>query len=558
MKLYINIKKILILLLFVCTSLLVGAQPASVKKAAQSVFVLTTFNADGTIHGTSYGAFIGQNGEALSLWTPFNGAASAVVVDVHGQKYDVDVMMGVSELYNLCKFQIKGARTSPLTITSNSTPATSVYLVGYDVKKPVFKKINVERTEKFLDTDNYYIFNDNDVPGTALGCPIVNDAGEILGVMQRPANGGQAFSADARLVNTFQLNGLSINDPTLRATGIRTALPQDEKQAELMLMLADEKNDSAQYCAYIDDYINHFPNSSTGYTSKARNYVQSHKIQEADEWFNRGLKKVTSKDELLSNYAQTVYQVAVYRTDTTFSSWNLDKAEDLIQQAIKINPLPGYKHQLAQIIYAKGDIQKALGLFTELQSTELGKNGEVFYEAAQCKSRLKAPKNEIMDLLTAAVNAQQGPVSAPYVLARGRMYDEQGETRKAFIDYLTYDSLVNNRGTSDFYYLKFKCEMKLHQYQIALNDIAHAIVLNRTEPTLYAEMASLQLRVNQLDDAVKTCNLALQLTQEYSDLYIIKGMALCALKKKAEGLECFNKAKELGDSRAQGLIDKNK
>jgi hypothetical protein len=558
MKIKLPIKSYILSFFFLTALLPAQAQPGPVKKGAQSVFVLTTFNADGSIHSSSHGVFVGQSGVCLSLWSPLKGADKAVVVDAKGRKYDVDVMMGVSELYNLCQFRIKGKGPDALATTTSDVPLKSVYLIGYDLKKPDIKKLNVERSEKFMSTYNYYVFNDNDVSSTALGCPIVNDAGQLLGIMQRPANGGQAYSADARLASTFKLNGLSINDPTLSATGIRTALPNDEEQATLMLMLAGQKVDSTKYAAYLDDFIAQFPNSAEGYSAKARSLTAARRLKEADEMFNLGVKRATNKDEAYSEYAKTVYEAAVLRTDTTFTEWNLKRAETLAQEAYKIRPLPVYRHQEAQAIYAEGDVQKALDIFTELQKTDLGKNGEVYYEAAQCKSRLKAPQSEIMALLDSAVNVQQGMPSAPYVLARGREYDGMGETRKAFKDYLTYDSLMNNNGTSEFYYIKYKCEMKLRQFQLALNDIAHAIVLNRTEPTYYAEMASVQLRVNKLEDAIRTCDLGLQLTQNYADLYIIKGMSLCGLKRKAEGLECFNKAKELGDSRAQGLIDKFK
>ena len=174
------------------------------------------------------------------------------------------------------------------------------------------------------------------------------------------------------------------------------------------------------------------------------------------------------------------------------------------------------------------------------------------------KPLIIAPTTEIISLLDKAVSVQSGSPSAPYVLARARVYDLSGDYRKAFNDYLAYDSLVNFQGTDDFYYSKFKCEMKLRQYQLALNDIAHAIVLNRTAPTYYAEMASLQLKVGKYEDAVKTCDLALQLTQQYSDLYIIKGIALCELKKNEEGINALTSAQQLGDSRAEGLIKKYK
>ena len=251
-----------------------------------------------------------------------------------------------------------------------------------------------------------------------------------------------------------------------------------------------------------------------------------------------------------------VYQASVYQLDSTFTKWNLDKALELSQQAEKLNPLPIYKHQQAQILYAQGKYQKALDLFTALQTTDLGKNGEIYYEAAQCKLQLKSPETEVMQLLDQAVHVQNGLASAPYVLARGRMYDANKDYRKAFSDYMTYDSLMNYNANDEFYYIKYLCETKIRQYKLALNDIAHAIVLNRTEPTYYAEMASLQLRVNQVDDAIKTCDAALQIAPGYADLYIIKGIALCESKKREDGIATLRKAQELNDPRAEGLIKK--
>ena len=100
--------------------------------------------------------------------------------------------------------------------------------------------------------------------------------------------------------------------------------------------------------------------------------------------------------------------------------------------------------------------------------------------------------------------------------------------------------------------------MQLRQFQQALNDFAHAIVLNRAEPTYYAELAQLQLRVNQKEDAVVTADLGLRIAPNYPDLYLIKGLALVNDNKKNEGLAALNKAKELGDTRADDLIKKYK
>lgn len=537
-----------------------GAQTPQALKAAQSIFTLTTFNADGSIHASTHGVFTGNRGEAVAPWHVFEGATRAVAIDAKGQQHNVNTMLGASDIYDVCRFTVDGQGRLPEGIPMATAPVqdSPMFLVEYSLKKPAAKKIATVRVEKFMTSYNYYVFNDQDVSSTDLGCPVVNAAGQLLGVMQRPEEGGQAFSADARITTTFTLNGLSINDPTLKATGIRTALPADEKQATLMLMLATAQNDSARTEAYIDDFTKAFPHSTVGYSTRASRLVQQRRLDMANNVLEQEMKYADKKDEAYNDFAKTVYQAVIYQADTAYTKWSLDKALGLAEQAYKANPLPIYRHLQAQIVYAKGDYAKALDLFTELQGTELGKNGEVYYEAAQCKTQLKAPQADILALLDKAATVQKGSVAAPYILARGRAYDNAGETRKAFVDYCTYDSLINNHGTYTFYYTKFKCEMKLHQYQLALNDIAHAIVLNRTEPVYYAEMASLQLRVNKLEDAIHTCDLALQLTQDNSDLFIIRGIALCESQHKAEGLDMLHKAEALGDTRAAALIKKYK
>lgn len=537
----------------------ISAQSAAVKKAAQSVLSLTTFNKDGTIHSSSHAVLTGNTGEAIAMWHDFTGADRAIVIDTKGKQYDVYVMLGVSENYDLCRFRLKGysnANTSlPLAVSDNQ-PAT-MYIIGYDLKSPSIKVVKPQRTEKFMTDLNYYVFNDQDISGSQLGCPLVDNEGRLLALIQRPEIGGQAYAADARLTKDFKLSGLSINDNTFRATGIRTALPTDKDQAAVMLMLAVSQ-DSTNYEAYIDDFIKQFPTATEGYNARANRLMASGKLADADAMLQDELKHAAEKDVAYSNYAAMVYRATVYRVDTTFTKWNFDRAIELVRAAEKINPQPDYKQQEGQILYAQGKYKEALDIFTGLQQTDLRKNGEIFLEAAQCKTMLQAPKAEIMALLDSAVNAQSGVTSAPYVLARGRAYDNSGEYRKAFKDYLVYDSLMNGRGSDEFYYIKYKCEVNIRQYQIALNDIAHAIVLNPREPVYYAEMASLQLRVNQPDKAVQTCDLALRIPDaaNLSDLYIIKGVALCETGKKEEGLECLKTANEKGDSRAQKLIDK--
>ena len=112
-----------------------NAQSSAVKKAGESVFTLTTFNADGSIHGSSYGVFVGQGGEGIAMWHHFVGADRAVVIDSKGKSHDIDVMMGVSELYDICQFRIKDKAANGLSLAKSNESASPVYLSEYSLKK---------------------------------------------------------------------------------------------------------------------------------------------------------------------------------------------------------------------------------------------------------------------------------------------------------------------------------------------------------------------------------------------------------------------------------------
>ena len=559
MKHTIRIFIVIISLLFTFHPTKIWAQPSPVIQVGQSVFSLTTFKADGSILASSHGFFIGNNGEAISAWTPFIGAASAVVIDANGKKMDVDVMVGANELYDVCKFRVKGKSQSVKFPKNASKSGSKVWIVEYSVKKPKCKEFSIEKVEPFMEKFNYFILNGKPLENTE-GCPFVNSNGEVIGIMQMSKSGEEIHATDAAFVNTFTVSALTINERVLQQTGIRVALPEKEEEAILTLMMAGNRNDSLAYERYIDDFISSFPTSVEGYYSRAKNLLNVNDFEGADHFMQTAIEKATKKDEAHSNFATLIYLKELYKSNIPYEKWNIQKALDEVEKAYAINPISAYQHQKAQLIYSMKDYQKAYDIFMQLTQSDL-RNGELFYEAAQCKSQLKAEKKEILELLDSAISVAQSTGrnnAAPYYLARGRQYDDMGEYRMAVRDYNQYDTLMFGRASHDFYYIKFKCESKIRQYQQALNDIAHAIVLNRQEPLYYAEMASLQLRVNQMEEAITTCDMGIQIDPTYADPYIIKGIAQGELKQIPQARETLLKAKELGDERADGLLEKYK
>ena len=73
-----------------------------------------------------------------------------------------------------------------------------------------------------------------------------------------------------------------------------------------------------------------------------------------------------------------------------------------------------------------------------------------------------------------------------------------------------------------------------------------------------AELASLQLKVGKYEDVLRTFDLSLNVTDNYPDMYILKGVALIQLGRKQEAMEAFQKAADLGDSRGNEYQEKYK
>lgn len=548
-------KKLTLVILFISAVSAAFAQSAMVQKAAKSVFSLTTFSADGSILATSHGVFFGESDECISSFTPFIGASSAVIIDAYGRKAQVESIIGANEMYNICRFKVS---TNVATLPVAEKPAKDkAFAIGYSVKRPSATALTIKTAEKFKDNYNYYVFNE-EINDELEGCPIVNESGQMLGLVQRANTTYDIQSTDARFYAELESSGLSSRDEALKKTSIRIALPTSHDQARLMLMMLDAQTDSMNVIGCVNEYNSRYPNDIDGYSALSRYQVGHGNLARASQAMEECIRNASDKAEAYSEYSKQIYNVAVYTPDSIPCEWTLDLAEQNIKKAIDINGESAYKHQLGLIRFAKGDYQQAFDIFDEISKADMA-NSEVFYEMAQAKSHLGADNAEILPYLDKAIEKCAQPltnISAPYFYTRGLTLDAMGEYKKAMQDYNTYDTLMYFRGPAEFYYTRYKCEVKIRQYQQALNDIAHAAVIQPGEATYLAEMASLQLRVGQYENAVRTCNLCLNLTDEYSDVFIIAGVALMKLENKEEAKKAFERAKELGDERADEYLQK--
>lgn len=539
---------------------LFGQQPKWAKKVAKSAFVLKTFDSEGELKGSSNGFFIDTDGEAVGSFAPFRGASRAVAIDAQGKEKAVDCIIGGDDMYDLSKFMVTAKGTEPLTVASTlPSVGDKVWLMPYAMKKtPVGIMGVVAKIENVKDSIAYYTLR-LVAPIDASGAPVLNENGEVIGILQRPATDKDtlSYAAGVKLASDMKATGLSLNDRALRQTKVKKALPSELEQAILTMYIAAPALDSASYAALVEDFIAKFPKAPDGYIYRAQIATEADKFAEAAADMDKAIDVADKKDVAHNEYAKLIYQKEIYKSDKPYADWSLDKAADEADKAYAISPMPVYKELKARIRYAQKRYDEAYGLYAELANTNL-RSAELFYSASKCKERL-GDSISMVNLLDSAVNTFSKPylkAAAPYLLARARALVTIGKYRAAVLDYNEYEKLLPTELSDAFYYEREQAELEGKLFQQAIDDLKKAIAINPKAAIYYAEKALVEIRVGMFDEAETTAQQCVAVDGQLSDGYLFLGYAQCLKGDKAKGVDNLRKAKELGNGQASALIEK--
>ena len=552
-------KKRIILIILATLPLLAMAQPAWVKKATKSVFTLKTFAEDGSLIGSSNGFFTSANGDAVSNFTPFKGAARAVVIDAAGKEMPVVSIVGVNDMYDVVKFRVSG-KTQPLTISTGATTVGSqVWLLPYHEVKAVPAGV-VRKAETFQGEYEYYTVAMT-MPANTVSTPLINQAGQVIGLMQQPASDKDtlSYAVSARFADSLKVSGFGMNEATLLMTKIKKELPDDLKEAVLALYMANTRQDSAAYVALIEDFITKFPKAAEGYLYRAQLKAGNNDFAGAESDMEIMIKNATDKDDAHYNYARMIYNKNIFQADQKYDNWSMDKALDEIRLANTLNPQPMYRQMEGNILFAQKKYAEAYDIYNQLTNTNL-KSAEVFFSAARCKEMLK-DTTAMLALMDSAMSTFTKPYlkeAAPYLWARAQARMGAKKFREAIADMNDYEELMMANINDNFYYIRHQAEIEGRLYQQALNDITRAIVMNPKETFYYAEKASLEIRVGMYDNAIATAKESLTIDPNDSDGYMFLGVAQCLKGNKKEGIPNLQKAKDMGNLQAEKLIEKYK
>ena len=551
-------KKMMMIGCLLLSAVATFAQPGWTKNASRSVFTLKTFAADGSLIASSNGFFTGTNGEAVSNFTPFKGAARAVVLDAQGKEWQVTGILGVNDMYDVVKFRVNNRKTQPLAVSQTAAPVGSTaWLLNYRDTKNV-KNGPVRKAETFMGDYAYYTVAMT-MSESQVSCPLLNDAGEVIGMMQQPASEKDtlSYAISARFVDSLKVTGVTYNDPALQLTQIKKELPADLKEATVVLYLSATQMDSAAYANLIQDFIQQFPSAPDGYIYRAQQEVGDGNFTAAEKDMETALKNSDQKDETYFTYARMIYNKEIYQSAQPYPNWSLDKALSLIQTANSNNPQPTYRQLEANIRFAQKDYNGAYAIFEELTKTNL-RGADIFFGAARCKEMQKdtTAMLALMDSTIATFDKPYLKEAAPYLWARAEARRNAGKYRDAISDMNEYETLMTATVNDNFYYIRHQTEIQGRLYQQALNDINRAIQINPKEILYYAEKASLEIRVGMYDGAIATAQECIGIDANNSDGYLFLGLAQCLKGQKAEGIKNLEKAKSLGDTQADALIQK--
>lgn len=564
-----GIRHVLLFFLFIF-SLSLHAQPKWAKKARNAIFSIVTYDKEDNILNTGNGFFITESGEAVADYTLFKGAERAVIVTTNGKQMPVTHIIGANEMYDIIKFRVNAGKEK-LTVlpidTTGVAAGTTVWLLPYSSsKETVAINGKVEECVSAAEKYHYYTLK-LPVTDKLTSCPVTNEAGAVIAMIQKPYGDQDAttsYAVDANFAASLSIGALAANNNTLRAIGIRKALPSTEKDALIYLYMKNKHENPDEYLQLLDEFIHTYPKNAEGYQRRAEFYTEKYKDSLHFELAERDIEKAfetsTNKADIHFAFCRMIYLNTVNEKPLNYKDWGLPKALEQVQQAIATDSVPLYLQTEGELLFALGKYREAYQAYQAVNRTNMV-SAATYYAAARALELTgdTTANEEIISLIGMAIDTYAKPYpqeAAPYILARAKAYTAMGKFRDAILDYNEYHRLMGDKVTASFYYQREQVAIAARMNQLAVDDITRAIELAPDNVDYLAEHASLMTRFNRIDAAIPSCLHAIELAPDYADCHRILGICYIQKGEKEKALQCFQKAKELGDEYADALIEK--
>ncbi len=530
------------------------AAPKWIKSGTKSIVHLYAPQQKGDTL-TAYSFFLNETGLLVVPLSVIQNAKEAWITDVSDKSYRISRIKGFNTTYNVAVLQAEMGKKKSVcmpVVDSTQPIGTQVYLM------PNGTLDEITQVEKAGNYD-YFTLKSAANPQLA-GNPIINETGQVVGILQTPVLVARApnYGLDIRYIHGLSIRPIDANNSDLRNCGIQKSLPEDEKQAISFLYLVSATDNPLKE-KYIDDFIQAFPNTVTGYIQKAEWLSNNQRYAEAETTYEQGLKQVTEhSDEIYYSRSRISYLVNIQPNGAGTDLWRLEHALEDISKAQSISPQPIYTLQEANVLFSLKRYEEAFLKYMETTQTNM-RSAEIFMYAWQCKKNLGATNEELLALNDSAVACFTKPYpkeNATYLFLRSNVLTEMGRLREAISDLNDYEHLMQDALSAEFYYKREQLEVRSRMFAPAINDIQKAISLAPKEPLYYSESAAIFIRINDMESAIRECNKAIAADPKFPDAYRLLGICLREKGDKDGARLQLQKAISLGDTLAKDILEK--
>ncbi|WP_071145214.1 tetratricopeptide repeat protein [Bacteroides ihuae] len=561
------------ILLFVAFSLLahwsMAQAPKWVEKAKKAVFSVVTYDKEDKILNTGNGFFVTENGVALSDYSLLKGAYRAVIVDADGKQMPVEAILGANSIYDVVKFRVRSEKkvTALKIATVAQAVGADAYLLPYSTQKDRSCTVGKVKEVTTIGGSHHYYTLSMALKDKMVSCPVTDAEGQVFGLVQKSSGKDTTtvcYAVGASFVMSQSIGVLSLNENALQSIHIKKGLPDTEDQALVYLYMASTQTTPEVYTELLNDFVAQYPDNVDGYIRRAGNYVylgvkDMAQMDKGAADLERALKIAKKKDDVHYNIAKLIYGYQLSKPEKVYKDWTYDKALTEIRAAQAIDSLPVYIQLEGDILFTKQSYADAFALYQKVNRTNLA-SPATFYSAAKTLELMKADIKEVVALMDSCVALCTKPYTedaSPYLLERARINMDAELYRAAMLDYDAYYDAVSGKVNDVFYYYREQACLKAKQFQRALDDIAKAIELSPKDLSYRAELSVVNLRVGRFEQAIKVLDEALVIDPKYAEAYRLKGICQIQLKQSKEACASFAKAKELGDTAVDALIEKH-
>jgi tetratricopeptide (TPR) repeat protein len=552
-------------------------QPKWVDKARKAVIAVSTYGKDGNKIASTNGFFISETGEAVSDYDAFKGASKAVVQDIDGNQYEVKTILGADDMYDVIKFQVSTPKKVQYleTTTSPVATGTTVYLLPFSTLKIAnLKNGQITEASNLKGDYKYYKLEMKTTPAD-VSLPLLTAEGQVVALTQADASGKAdvTYGVSAGFVkNDVNVSSMDFLGTAYKKIGIPAALPKDEEQASVVLYLRGNNEDATTHLQTINDFIASFPNSSEGYNARANHYAYHRSELPAlgggeNEYLSKALADIETagklsgkKGETDYNKAKIVYSIVVADSTVTAPGWSMADASAYISSAIKANPDPIYRQLNAEMLLVAGKYQEAFDEYKVVNESDMA-SASSYYMAAKCLENIPGFNiGDVIDLLDKAIEKGESANSAEVpamILERIDWRLRLTQYKEATADYDKYFVAVGGNVTPQFYYLREQSKFRSEDYEGALSDIQKAILSAPSDPDMYAEEATVYVKLKKYDEALTSLDKAIELAPDFGACYRLKGICYLRTNKKKEACAALTKAEDLNDPLAAKLKKEN-